>query len=98
MTYNEEEQTVVLEFSEAVTSSSGPIHIEFSGILNNQMRGFYRSKYNHPDAPETDRYAAVTQFEVILKKKLSITICYRLLMHVVHFHVGMNQHTKLPLM
>ena len=27
------------------------------------MRGFYRSKYSPPDAPDEDRYAGVTQFE-----------------------------------
>ena len=65
VTYNEEEQTVALDFPNLVTSPNDPIHIEYSGILNNQMRGFYRSKYNHPNEPKVDRYAAVTQFEVI---------------------------------
>lgn len=37
----------------------------FTGVLNDKMRGFYRSKYQSPDGE--DRYAAVTQFEVTTK-------------------------------
>ena len=37
------------------------IHLEFTGTLNDQMKGFYRSQYTSSDG-ET-RHAAVTQFE-----------------------------------
>ena len=62
-TYNVDNETVCLEFPQVLTAQS-PIHIEYTGILNDQMRGFYRSKYVHPDTPEEERFAAVTQFEV----------------------------------
>ncbi|KAL3855249.1 hypothetical protein ACJMK2_014465 [Sinanodonta woodiana] len=39
----------------------GTLHIEFTGELNDKMRGFYRNKYTGPDGEE--RYGAVTQFE-----------------------------------
>ena len=39
------------------------LSFEYTGILNDQMRGFYRSKYTSPEAPDEERYAAVTQFE-----------------------------------
>ncbi|XP_023932531.1 puromycin-sensitive aminopeptidase, partial [Lingula anatina] len=39
----------------------GKLHFSFTGILNDKMRGFYRSKYTHPNG-ET-RHGAVTQFE-----------------------------------
>lgn len=35
----------------------------FAGILNDKMRGFYRSKYPAPNGSGEDRFAAVTQFE-----------------------------------
>ena len=41
------------------------IAFDYTGTLNDQMRGFYRSKYTHPDHPGEDRYAAVTQFEAV---------------------------------
>lgn len=63
ITFDEGTETVSFEFPSELTSSSGSIHVEYSGILNNQMRGFYRSKYTHPDFPDEERYAAVTQFE-----------------------------------
>lgn len=64
MTYNKDEETVSLDFPSEVTSSNDPIHIEYTGILNDQMKGFYRSKYTHPDTPDVEKYGAVTQFEV----------------------------------
>lgn len=66
VTYNKDEETVSLEFPSEVTSSSGPIHIEYTGTLNDQMKGFYRSKYTHPDTPNVEKYGAVTQFEVTM--------------------------------
>ena len=37
------------------------MHIKYTGKLNENLKGFYRSKYKHPSG-ET-RYAATTQFE-----------------------------------
>ena len=62
-TYNIEDETVCLQFPhELPVDCPHPIHVEYTGVLNNQMRGFYRSKYVNTDGE--DRYAAVTQFEV----------------------------------
>jgi puromycin-sensitive aminopeptidase len=38
------------------------LKIKFEGILNDKLKGFYRSKYLHPSGQE--KYAATTQFEV----------------------------------
>ena len=59
--FNVDDETVCIEFPNKLTEKSGPIHIEYSGVLNDQMRGFYRSKYL---SSGEERYAAVTQFEV----------------------------------
>ena len=37
------------------------MHVHFKGILNDKMKGFYRSKYTSPDGK--DHYIATTQFE-----------------------------------
>ena len=44
--------------------------MNFTGILNDKMRGFYRSEYK---VGEEKRYAAVTQFEV--KKTNAVQLC-----------------------
>ena len=49
-------QTAALTVSRAVPAGAADIHIRYSGILNDQLRGFYLSKAN-------GRSYAVTQFE-----------------------------------
>ena len=41
---------------------NGVLSLNFTGELNDKMKGFYRSKYKGSDG--SDRYGAVTQFEV----------------------------------
>jgi len=43
------------------------IKLTFTGILNDKLRGFYRSKYT---TDGEDRYAAVTQFAVRLQTQV----------------------------
>uniref|UniRef100_A0A7S4IIB0 Aminopeptidase n=1 Tax=Vannella robusta TaxID=1487602 RepID=A0A7S4IIB0_9EUKA len=57
---DEEAETLLVKFESEMEPESGVLTIGFSGILNDQMRGFYRSKYT---LNGEDRYAAVTQFE-----------------------------------
>ncbi len=64
VTYNVEAETVTLQLTSDLSVGETTVSMEYSGILNDQMRGFYRSKYTHPDAPDEERYAGVTQFEV----------------------------------
>lgn len=45
----------------------GSIKLTFTGILNDKLRGFYRSKYT---TDGEDRYAAVTQFAVRLQTQV----------------------------
>lgn len=66
VSFDSDAETVTLEFPSELPSGSGEVvlAIQYTGILNDQMRGFYSSKYTHPDHPGEERYAAVTQFEV----------------------------------
>ncbi|XP_062097256.1 aminopeptidase M1-like isoform X2 [Humulus lupulus] len=56
----EEDEILVLEFSETLPVGHGVLAIEFEGVLNDKMKGFYRSTYEHNGEKKN---MAVTQFE-----------------------------------
>ena len=53
-------ERVILKLEENLPVGTVDVHIAFTGILNDYMQGFYRSKY-FVDGEE--RYMATTQFE-----------------------------------
>lgn len=58
---NIKETTVKFTFPEVLPVGPGTLEIEFTGILNNQMAGFYRSGYK--DIHGVSKIMASTQFE-----------------------------------
>ncbi len=58
--YNLKAETATLFFSSRITAGIGQLSLKFRGILNDKMRGFYRSKYSHGGQ---EKYLATTQFE-----------------------------------
>ena len=58
---NEETETVMLHFPQPVPAGEAVLRMEFTGTLNDQLRGFYRSQYAAADG--SVRYLATTQFE-----------------------------------
>ncbi|EXB57658.1 Puromycin-sensitive aminopeptidase [Morus notabilis] len=56
----EEDEILVLEFAETLPIGVGVLAIGFEGILNDKMKGFYRSTYEHNGEKKN---MAVTQFE-----------------------------------
>ncbi|KAF6036203.1 NPEPPS [Bugula neritina] len=56
-----EAETATFTFPEALPQGQATLSVQFTGCLNDKMKGFYRSKYTSPDG-ET-KHAAVTQFE-----------------------------------
>jgi len=54
ISYNLELTTVTLRFPATLLPGAGTLHIEYKGILNDQMAGFYRSKYT--DVEGNDQY------------------------------------------
>ncbi|KAL3650734.1 AP-1 complex subunit mu-1-like [Castilleja foliolosa] len=56
----EEDEILVLEFKENLPIGLGVLNIEFEGTLNDRMKGFYRSIYDHNGKKKN---MAVTQFE-----------------------------------
>jgi hypothetical protein len=53
-------------FNQPLEIGSGRLSMKYSGILNDNMKGFYRVKYKH--ALSKQPYTATTQFEVIDNK------------------------------
>ena len=49
-----------MKFPAALAPGSATLRLQFTGVLNDKMRGFYRTKYA---VAGEERWAAVTQFE-----------------------------------
>jgi puromycin-sensitive aminopeptidase len=60
ITYNTKEETSTFYFKNKIKKGQSELSIIFSGIIGNNLRGFYKSKY-HLDGKE--KYIATTQFE-----------------------------------
>ena len=58
----EASEVATITFGEPLHVGLGKMTIVYAGILNDKLKGFYRSKYIHPSGEE--RYSATTQFEV----------------------------------
>ncbi|CAG8512204.1 7007_t:CDS:10 [Ambispora gerdemannii] len=62
ISYDDKKQTVTFTFpSEVQAGTLAVLHIDFTGIINDKMNGFYRSSYT--DASGNQKYLATTQFE-----------------------------------
>ncbi len=61
ISHNEERETATLTFAEDIPTGSCILNLAFTGILNDQLRGFYRSQYTGPDGQIM--HMATTQFE-----------------------------------
>lgn len=59
--YDEENETATFTFGEQLPVGQATLNLAFTGTLNDQLRGFYRSRYTGPDGEE--RNMATTQFE-----------------------------------
>ncbi|XP_038047211.1 puromycin-sensitive aminopeptidase-like [Patiria miniata] len=61
ISYSPENETATLTFPNPLETGKGELRLEFTGELNDKMKGFYRGKYTTPEGEE--RFCAVTQFE-----------------------------------
>jgi len=57
ITFDKDKETVTLAVEKPVAAGLATIHLQYTGILNSEMRGFYTGKYGH-----WRKYAS-TQFE-----------------------------------
>jgi puromycin-sensitive aminopeptidase len=60
ITYNEIAETVTFKFNKNLPKGRGELDLKFKGILNDKMRGFYRSRYT---IGGKEKHMATTQFE-----------------------------------
>jgi puromycin-sensitive aminopeptidase len=60
VSYDETNELAILTASKTLPAGVYNIHLNFTGILNDKMRGFYRSEFKLKGKTE---YVAVTQFE-----------------------------------
>ena len=58
---DEDTETATLDFGKTLSPGPAQLEMEFSGILNDRLVGFYRSEYQ--DTEGETRYLATTQFE-----------------------------------
>ena len=59
--HDDETERLTLEFPKPLPLGEARLHLRFTGTLNDQLRGFYRSRYAAADG--TEQYLATTQFE-----------------------------------
>jgi puromycin-sensitive aminopeptidase len=64
--YDEKAERVVFTFPKKIAPGKYALKISFTGILNDSMRGFYRSKYEHEGK---SKHMATTQFEATDARK-----------------------------
>ncbi len=60
-TLDEKAETATFQFADRIPAGRASLEVDFTGELNDRLRGFYRSRYT--DANGTERYLATTQFE-----------------------------------
>ena len=58
---DEDSETATFSFDRDIPSGTATLNIHFTGVLNDQLRGFYRSQYTDPEGQQ--RFLAATQFE-----------------------------------
>ena len=61
ISYNEDAETAAIRFGEPLPVGAGTLALSFTGILNDQLHGFYLSTFRDKDGVE--RRMAATQFE-----------------------------------
>ena len=61
VTLDEEKQRATIAFTETIPVGSAELYLEFTGILNDQLVGFYKSTFT--DLEGTEQAIATTQFE-----------------------------------
>src|SRR3990172_275627 len=60
ISYQPEDETITFTFPKPLQKGKSQLKLIFKGILNDKMRGFYRSRYEVDGA---SKYMATTQFE-----------------------------------
>ncbi|MGH7250006.1 MAG: M1 family metallopeptidase, partial [Minisyncoccia bacterium] len=84
ITYNQKDETATFLFPEFIPAGKTRLTIAFSGILNDKMRGFYRSRYN---IGKKEYHMATTQFEATDARRAFP--CFDEPAHKAVFHISL---------
>jgi puromycin-sensitive aminopeptidase len=84
ISYDEKNQTTTFRFSKNIAKGKHKLVLVFKGILNDKMRGFYRSKYS---VDGKERHMATTQFEATDARRAFP--CFDEPAHKAVFHVSL---------
>src|SRR3989344_1571637 len=84
ISYDEEKETATFLFQKNIAKGKIKLTLVFKGILNDKMRGFYRSKYN---ISEKEYHMATTQFEATDARRAFP--CFDEPAHKAVFHVSL---------
>ncbi len=60
--YDSEHQRIILSFDQTIQAGPWELRLGFKGVINDKLRGFYKSVFNDPQTNET-KTIATTQFE-----------------------------------
>ena len=63
ISHTTEDETVAVSFPAPLPVGRGLLSLNFTGELNDKLKGFYRCKYTGEDGNE--KFCAVTHFEVL---------------------------------
>jgi aminopeptidase N len=70
LSFNLKLMTLTIKFGEELPVGAGSLYIKFTGTLNDQMAGFYRSEYKSVEGEK--RIMASTQFEALDARRYCI--------------------------
>ncbi len=84
ISYNEKSEQVTFTFPKLIKRGKIKLTLVFKGILNDKMRGFYRSRYT---IKEVEHYMATTQFEATDARRAFP--CFDEPAHKAVFHVSL---------
>jgi len=89
ITYDKEKETSTFYFKNKIKKGIGELSIIFSGIINDNLRGFYKSKYV---LNGKEKYLATTQFEATDARRAFP--CFDEPAHKATFEVSLVVHNK----
>jgi puromycin-sensitive aminopeptidase len=58
---NNEQEILQVDFSSPLSPGKGKLNVEYNGVVNDTLKGFFRSKYQSPEGQE--KFIYVTKFE-----------------------------------
>lgn len=95
ISHSAEDETVTLSFSSPLPLGSGLLSLDFTGELNDKLKGFYRCKYTGKDGEE--KFCAVTHFEVIINNTCIKVLYCRGVSLDAHFKKKISENSLNPI-